>query len=69
VCNCGISLELFVELIFQLASLIGYGVGLGGFRVTTGVEPSPFRTEHCIFEIANLRLELAKMLRAYGRLF
>jgi hypothetical protein len=60
--------ELFVELIFELASLISRGIYLSGFRSATGIQAILLGSEQYLFQITHIGLQLAKMLVAHNRL-
>jgi hypothetical protein len=59
---------LFVDLIFELASLISCGIYLSGFRSATGMQAILLGSEHDLFQITHIGLQLAKVLVAHNRL-
>jgi hypothetical protein len=48
--------ELFVELVFELAPLIGEGIWLSSFRCSTGLQAIVLGAEDDFFQIMHIRL-------------
>jgi hypothetical protein len=64
----GLSFELFVQLIFELATLIGDRVRLRGFRRATGMQAVLLGSQQHLLLVAHFGLQLAEMLIAHNGL-
>ena len=64
----GRGFELFVQLIFQLAALIGHRVHLGSFGCAAGLQAMLLGAGQQVLLVAHFGLQLAEMLVAYDGL-
>ncbi len=55
-CHCRLNSELLVDLVFELALLIGDGIHLRGVRGATGIQAILLGSDQYLFQIAYIGL-------------